>query len=234
MSLITHVFEPSRLFLIWQAPLSDADAVRSRRIVGELVRSGSDITFRYLPGTEDYHAAVAEGFREFTALPSRSIEHRSGVMESFLRRLPPRKREDFPDYLRQHKLSPDFAGSDFALLGYTGARLPSDSFEICPDLSSAIAPIDFVLEVAGFRHHAMSLYSELREDDEVEFEREASNSYDPNAVIIKHKSRKIGYVSKGLSSVVSRWMEEGRVFGKIARLNGKPDRPLVYIMVNYR
>ena len=68
-----------------------------------------------------------------------------------MRRLPPRNREDFADYLQVHGLSAPFELSDVALLGYTGARLPSDGFALVPEFPEDIRPCDYVMEVTGAR-----------------------------------------------------------------------------------
>ncbi len=109
--------------------------MRTRRVIGEVLseKPSGDIVFRYLKGTDDFQAAEAAGFKGFPAFRLEDTEIRHGVLESLMRRLPPRNREDFGDYLRLHGLPASFKLSDLALLGHTGARLPSDGFALVPE-----------------------------------------------------------------------------------------------------
>ena len=80
-----------------------------------------------------------------------------------MRRLPPRNREDFGDYLYLHGLAAPFKLSDLALLGYTGARLPSDAFALVPEFPVDAGPCEYVMEVAGTRHVLKVPLSDLKE-----------------------------------------------------------------------
>lgn len=232
MNFIENFFEPSRLLLIWQLTEGDGTGyTRSRRVVAEIVKSGVDnAVFRYLVGTPDYDAAIKDGFKGYSAFKLGSEVFAQGVIEAFIRRLPPRKREDFDKYLNMHRLPSNFKGSDMALLGYTGARLPSDSFEITPDYSDALQPLDFVIEVAGFRYHNVSV-NELEIGDKVEFILDAENQYDKDAVAIYCNQRRIGHVPRPILPKMSYWIKNCKVSATIERLNGKPERPLVYLFV---
>lgn len=128
---LQHVVEPERLLLTWQPP-DDGTTIRTRRIVAELTYSDNyeSVTFTYLVDTPDFLAAKAAGFLGYPAFRLKTATHTQGVMSAFMRRLPPRKREDFGAYLTQHWLPNPFTLSDFALLGYTGAKLPSDGFAL--------------------------------------------------------------------------------------------------------
>lgn len=236
MNYIENIFEPSRLWLIWQLTEGDGSGYsRSRRVVAEIVKNDDkDATFRYLVGTPDYEAAVNDGFQGFAAFKLGSESINQGVIEAFSRRLPPRKREDFIKYLSMHRLPENFKGSDFALLGYTGAKLPSDAFEIITDYSDAQQPLEFVIEVAGFRYQNNVSVDELNVGDDVELIRDIENVYDKNAIAIYFKKKKIGHIPKPLVSKMNFWIENNTVEAKIERLNGKPERPLIYLFVKVR
>lgn len=105
MSPLRHLVEPSRLLLTWQ-PSDEGAPVRTRRVVGEITpgTGSTPPVFRYLKETEDFKAAEAAGFTGFPAFRVNEMEFRHGVLESLMRRLPPRNREDFPDYLQLHGL----------------------------------------------------------------------------------------------------------------------------------
>lgn len=147
MPLLSHLVEPARLLMTWQ-PSDEGAPVRTRRIVGEVAydKLSSGVVFRYARDSKDYQAAVAAGFKGFPAFRLEDSESRQGVLESLMRRLPPRNREDFSEYLQLHGLAAPFKLSDMALLGYTGARLPSDGFALVPEFPLGAAPCDYVME----------------------------------------------------------------------------------------
>lgn len=232
MNTINHVFEPRRLLLTWLQPISEG-VVRNRRVVAELTREDGTVAFRYLKNTPDFNHALNEGFTGFPAFDINQDEHLNGVEDAFMRRLPPKKREDYVVFLAQHHLPSDFAGSNFALLGLTGARLPSDSFELCPDLESAETPIDVLIEVAGFRHHGLMADIQPRVGDLVTFVPDAGNLHDNEAVGIFLRGQKIGYVNRALCCGMKRLMATGSVSGSVIRVNGKPDRPLIHILASF-
>lgn len=233
MNQIEHVIEPKRLWLAWQSP-DGQGRDRSRRVVAEIVRENSDdVIFRYLKNNADFEEARNSGFKGFPAFDISTSEHRTGVLDAFVRRLPPRKREDFRDYLVTHRLSREFSGSDMALLGYTGAKLPGDGFEIVPDLTNAHPPFEVLLEVAGFRYQGISV-KDLAVGAEVQFFPEPENSIDSQAIVITYNELRIGYVSKPYLSAMREWLQNYHVEATIERLNGKPERPLVYLLVTVR
>jgi hypothetical protein len=109
-------------------------------------------------------------------------EHRGGVLAAFLRRLPPRVRPDFAAYKAQFRLQPDLQLSDFALLAYTGAKLPSDGFTIVDTLEGMSPPCEIVLEVAGYRHYADKLSKTPTVGEKVELVAEPENKVDKQAI----------------------------------------------------
>lgn len=256
---LQHIVEPVALLLTWQ-PVDEHHPVRTRRVVARIDRQGADATFRYLQNTDDFRAAWAAGFKGHPAFKLGIQDERNvgkgvgndedsdrqvfktGVLETFLRRLPPRKREDFPDFLAMHRLPSPFVHSDFALLGYTGAKLPSDGFSIVPIFSANSAPCDLVLEVAGFRHEPNADIAALCIGDEVRLVAQEDNPHDINAVAIFHVDEgnpdagllRIGYVNRAMTGILRLWMKDRQVSATIERVNGKPQRPLVYIRLCVR
>lgn len=232
MSTIENIFEPTRLLLVWHH--SQPGGARPRRVVGELVRQGDDASFRYLKDTADFQAALTEGFYEFPAFADKAGQaSQAGAMDVFMRRLPPRKREDFREYLSQYNLPGDFQGSAFALLGYTGARLASDNFELCPDLTGAVSPLDFVIEATGTQYH-VNESDVFAEDDEVFFEADPGNEYDPNAVQIIHKGKLVGFVNKALAPSFNSLLRSGRVEGRVLKFSERKGKARLLILVRYR
>lgn len=230
MSRIEHLIEPRRLLLYWQRPI-DGNARRDRRIVGEIERNDEGAVFRYLPDREDFAKAQDEGFRGYPAFglkPDRVVT--AGVLDAFVRRLPPRTREDFGEYLARFCLPENFNGSSMALLAYTGAKLPGDGFELVPDLEDAAPPLELVIEVAGFRRQEVSAVA-VATGDPVRLVLEPDNPMHAEAIAIHHASGRIGYVPRPYCAAFGRWLKNHVVDAHIDRINGRPERPLVYLFV---
>jgi len=230
---LRHIVEPARLLLTWQ-PVDECAPQRTRRTVGEVLREGSNAewVFRYLRDTTDFTAAKAAGFEGFPAFPLAGSEVRQGVHETLMRRLPPSKREDFAEFLAQHRLPSPFHHSDLALLGYTGARLPSDGFALVPEFAVDAVPCDYLMEVAGLRHVYSGLMTDIHDGDAVSFQSEPSNPVDADALAVLHKGRTIGYVTRTLRQNFHTWLSTRKVTATVERQNGKPERPLVYLRIS--
>jgi hypothetical protein len=233
MTTISHLVEPERLLLTWQPPDESAPS-RTRRVVGEVIPSSdrSSAVFRYLSDGDDFARARALGFRGF---PAFTIDHKSateGVLDAFLRRLPPRKREDFADFLTQHWLPHPFPLSDFALLGYTGAKLPSDGFALVPVFSPTDLPCEYIMEVAGTRHVLEADLSAIELGDTLAIVSEPGNPVDSDALAILHGNKAIGYVNRAMRPTFYAWLEAGRLQVTVVRKNGKPGRPLIYCKIS--
>jgi len=104
--------------------------------------------------------------------------------------LPPRSRSDFEEYKRQFRLPPDLHLSDFALLGKTEAKLPSDGFSVVDPLDPDTDQCDLMLEVAGYRYYAENVQVAL--DEPVSIQAEPGNKFDPDAVMVCTGGKKIG------------------------------------------
>lgn len=229
MNLVKHVLEPKRLLLVWQGP---DGSKRTRHSVAELVCQGDGVVrFRYLHGEPDFENACAEGFINYPAFRKIEQTYELGVVDTFMRRLPPRTRGDYAQYLEQFRLRPDTPISDFALLAYTGAKLPGDGFSILNPLEDIDGPCEVLIEVAGFRHSSSLASSQLRPGDSVSFVHESDNPHDPNAVAVLVRGLRIGYVPRQQARAVRKWFEAGLLHAEIERVNGRPDRPLIFLFV---
>lgn len=226
--MIRHVIEPERLLLVWQ-PLDPAKD-RTRRIVGELVREQGKVTLRYLSRYDDFGEALKMGFTCFPAFSKTEKDYTEGVLETFVLRLPPRSRTDFKNFLESIRIPFDAQVSDFALLGYSEARLPGDGFSIVNPFDDCPSPCEFLSEIAGFRHYKES---EARYEigTELRFEREKDNPFDANAIAVIANDKKIGYVNRVQVQAVSHWLTQNRVRAFIERNNGRPGWPRVYMFV---
>lgn len=231
MQLIEHTIEPRRLLLVWQAPDGKE---RTRLVVGELLRESDTVTFRYLTQTEDFERARELGFSCYPAFRKTDRVYTEGVMDTFMRRLPPRKRGDFAKYLQQWRLVPEKTLSDFALLAYSGARLPTDGFSIDWPLSEVEAPCELLIEVAGFRYQDDVSVDELSVGMPVTFRHEPENIHDNKALAVEWNGRRIGYVKRTQREAVMRWLRDYDIEANIERLNGTKERPVVYLFCRLR
>jgi len=225
------VYEPSRLILTWQPILNEGDR-GSRHAVAEVIRSNNQIVFKYLKNSKDFNDALALGFEGYPAFSLDKDVHDENVMGALMRRLPPRSRPDFFNYLNRHLLPEDFKGSDFSLLAYTGAGLASDSFSICPDLRSAEAPFDIPMQIAGYRYNRPKNPKILNKCT-LSFVRE-DNPHDPDAIAICANGSRIGYVSRVMCNGFDELLNNHSVEAKVTRLNGTPERPTAWILLKVR
>ncbi|GMQ79424.1 MAG: hypothetical protein BMS9Abin02_2012 [Anaerolineae bacterium] len=233
-SIIQHIIEPQRLLLAWQAPEGKQ---RTRFIVGELIRKVGDdrsVMLRYLQESIDFQKAKNLGFDGHPAFKKTDRDYSHGVVDAFMRRLPPRTRRDFRQYLEQFCISRDANISDFALLGYTGAKLPSDGFSIIHPFDNVDGPCEFLTEVAGFRYMKDISLDDVVIGETVTFEPEPTNKYDPRAISILLNERKIGYVNRGQLDAFHYWLKHNQLQAHVERKNGTESRPLVYVFIEIR
>lgn len=234
INTIRHIIEPKHLFLAWQAP-DDRSFGRTRRKVAEMAADETGtIVLRYLKGTEDFEAALAAGFLGYPAFPLDRDQYASGILETFMRRMPPKKRRDYDDFLRFWRLDPAFQLSPLALLGYVGAQLPGDGFSLVHPFDTAKPPFEFLEEVAGFRYREnfREIFTLLREGQKIRLRKEPENPFNPLAIRIEMQdSRHIGYVNKLQAPSLHPWLENPGVRGFVDRVNGTEDRPLLYVFL---
>ena len=211
----------------------EGEGVRSRCIVGELnLQPNGEVHLRYLTGTPEFEKARNQGFRGHAAFKISQECHLQGVMQTFMLRLPPSSREDYTAYLTGFCIPHNADLSEFALLGYTGARLPSDGFGIIHTFDGVDGPCEFLTDVAGVRYYFNAEETQnLPLGAYVELQCEPNNTNDPGAVMVLYDGKKMGYIKRGLTDAFRRWMELGHVTATIERLNGNPKRPMVLLFV---
>lgn len=231
MITINRIAEFSRILLTWQ-PKSGG----TRYVVGQMEGSqATGYTFEYLPEQSDFATAKEKGFVGFPAFNDKIRLHEHNVLDPFVRRLPPKSRGDFKNYLKSHLLPEDFADTKslFSLLAYTGAKSPGDGFSLVPDLSTARPEVfDFPLEVAGTRYRQGLNLEQVTIGDSVELYPEPSNHFDPQAIAVTHHSGTLGYVNRVLCPFIHTKLEQGQIRARVAKKNGTAERPLIYLVVS--
>jgi hypothetical protein len=234
---VEHIVDPRRLFLAWQA--ADQFGNRFRWAVGEITRDGSNYTFRYLQGAEFENLnqgrreseLSALGYRGYPAFKPRQIVHTHDVIAPFLRRVPPRGRSDFNAYKEQFRLHADTEVSDFALLGITEAKLPSDGFSLVDPLDGDTLPRELLLEVAGHRYYRDLLSRPPLVGERADLLPEPDNKFDPNAVKVLIDDQCAGYVNRLQAKAFLRGLSQARTTAVVERVNGKADNPRLFIFV---
>lgn len=234
MNPLEFIVEPRFLLLTWQ-PTDETASQRTRRIVAVISPpSGGEAKFRYLKGHPDYEMARDLGFQGFPAFDLKSEETARGVMAAFMRRLPSRNREDFSAYLARHRLPTALSFSDFALLGYTGAKLPSDGFALVPMFDPGDVPCDYITEVAGLRHVYQGDVSSIGVGDPIELRIDPQNLFEADAIEVRWQGHLVGFIDRALRITAIRWLNERYVSAVVDRINGKSDRPLMYVRLRVR
>ncbi len=235
MNEIQNIKKPHRLLLCWQAPEGKD---RTLFIVAEIVKENEKYLFRYLINTSDFKCATELGFVIYPAFRIENGKpYDSGVLEAFMRRITPRTRNDFAEYLKEFRIPPDIKIDDFTLLGYTGAKLPSDGFSVVNPFDNTEAPAEMLIELAGTRYYLKELNLKLiHENDEIMLIHEPTNEYDRDAILCMVGNQKIGYIKRGQTSAFHRWLSDKSTIltANVERINGTPDRPIIYVFVKLR
>lgn len=232
MHWIKHIVEPKRLFLTWMPPQGKE---RRRYVVAELNRSGEDASLHYSTDSQDYKKAIELNFQGYPGLSLKKTDHKK-VLDVFMRRLPPRERRDFGKYLEAIRLRETTHLSNFALLGYSGAKLPDDDFDIIHPFENSKGPCELLSKIAGFRHYdGMKHLEQLQIGMEVKLEPEPNNLKDPQAVRVVWNKHYLGYINRVQAPIIGRWIQEGKsVHAVIERKNGLKNHPRIYLFISIR
>ncbi|MER2514657.1 MAG: hypothetical protein ABTQ25_19975 [Nitrosomonas ureae] len=90
-------------------------------------------------------------------------------------------------------------------------------------VSSHALPIHFIA-MNILRHVCMAIHEGVEIDQD--------NPVDQDALQVICHGREIGYVNRAFRETLHRWLEKYRVSTTIEKLNGKPERPLVYVRIS--
>lgn len=236
---ITEASDPDHLILAWQAPDEFKD--RTRFAVGMLTCFKGEVRLRYFgdgdefarlnPG-KTYAQMIGYGYAGYPGFSPDRAAHSSGVIEAFMRRLPPRTRSDFAAYEQHLRVRSGTELSDFALLGLSEAYLPSDGFSVVDPLNPDVDQRQLVVEVAGYRYYAAKFEEPLPAvGDRVEIVAEDDNEFDPRAVAVMSQGHKIGNINRLQVETFRIWAAQARIEATVDRLNGRADRPRLFLFV---
>ncbi|QDM19230.1 HIRAN domain-containing protein [Tardiphaga sp. vice278] len=238
---LENVSEPTSLYLAWQAP--DHFGKRFRWAVGTVKPGADGWVLRYFEhGAEfeafndgkKYEEILSLGYAGYAAFSTKVRVHTAGVAEALSRRLPPRGRADFDEYMKHFRLPQGLQISNFALLGKTEATLPSDGFSLVDPLDGNVVRCDLLTEVAGFRYYAAAAGDLVRLGAKVEVSPEPLNKMDPRAIVFRINGVTIGYVNRLQTEAFHRWIETQSVDVEIERINGKAGRPRLFLFIRVR
>jgi len=233
MNLIKNIIEPKRLLLAWQPDIA-SDKSRKRRVVAELRKTKSGtIGFHYLTDTDDFIKAVQSGLKEYPHFfPEKdySTNQIPPFISNFLRRIPSRKRSDFQIFLKSIRIDPTVDISDFALLGYSGALLPSDSFSLIHPFDNADKPCELLIEATGFRYHE-GMNMDIKIGAPVTLLFEPENLFDALAIKIEYEGKTIGYINRTLLNAFHNWLNNWKVSGEIEKIITRGIKPKVMVFI---
>lgn len=226
-TMITDPIQTRRAWLAWQS--SRGDDTRYR--VAELVQVETGVTFRYLDEAE-LAAARSSGFRHYVGLPAEREQDPARVIDTLIRRLPPRTRPDFPEMMRRFGLDPSAEFTDLSLLAYMGARSAADTFGVTESFDGFDRPFRFVFDIAGYRHYRDDV-GDLEAGERVIFRPDPQNEFDPNAVeLVRETGARAGWLNRLQTGPMRRWLAEGRVDACVFRINGRATYPRLFVMAD--
>ena len=226
--MIENPIYTQRALLVWQRPLGQSDERRDRFAVAELVQCEGQVSFRYFDDSRIVNANKA-GFNGYPGLSIGSEHLDQLAMGVLIRRLPPKSRADFGEYLETFGLSRSQELPDLTLLAYTGARSTNDSFSICETFDGFQVPFTFIFDVAGSRHYEDN-HTALEVGGQLRLEREEQNEYDQNAVrFVRSDGAVVGYVNRLQAETVGRWLEQFEIKATVFRKNGRAEYTRLFV-----
>lgn len=239
MKYLTHLVNPDRLLLLWQAVDRKTNKPLGERfVVGEVRDESGQFYLRYYDNENTHRAITEHGFSGMTAFPYEAGKSYNGsVKDALAKRVASPERSDYIEYLRSYRLPSDRELSLMQLLAYTGGGLAGDGFSFAYTFDKAVPPFDFTFEIAGFRHNEGMTIEPITQlsNQPIMMVEEPTNSSDPMAVAVMYGSIKLGFVPKGLAETVKNAiLNRYHVAAFITRINGTKERPAIHVMVEVR
>ena len=192
------------LYLIWKDPHT-----RSNFIVGKLSRNGK-YTFEYFG---DFGKAESCGWSKLEAFPEEIVYESDVLFPVFASRLPDKKRRDIDKILEKYELS-EF--DEFELLRKSEGKLPIDTYSFIDPIFPEMETIQRDFYIMGIRYHTLcqgkncEFLPKVSVGEELYFEKEPDNQYDPNAIrIVTVNKDFLGYVPRYYNLPIIERMNKG-------------------------
>ncbi len=203
------------LYLVWKDPKT-----RRNFTIGKLCRN-EKYTFEY---DGDFGKAENYGWTKFDMFPEEKVYESEVLFPVFASRLPDRKRRDIDKILEKYGLT-EF--DEFELLRKSEARLPIDTYSFIDPIFPEDTTVERDFFIMGIRHHSpckgedCKLLPNLKIGDELVFEKEPNNEYDPNAIrILTQNKEHLGYVPRYYNVAVLNRLNVGMSYScKIIDIN---------------
>jgi hypothetical protein len=220
-------FNTKTTYLTWRK----AEGQR-RFVVAKLVEALEGYRFEYL-FTDKLNEAKKAGFTGYPAFELCETIYEGDVLSTFARRLVDSSRSDYDKFLRYWNAE-SYKGSNFALLGLTGAKLHTDTFEFIAPHDEV--PARFLTEVAGLHHADESLLDRIKQSqsyEKITLLAEPENEYDPFAVKVLYGGSELGYIKIIHSESVANALQKNHVTAQIRNIikNGSIKEILLNIEV---
>ncbi len=175
------------LKLIWRArPHTLRLVVGTLRVV--------DDTYSFVYDGCDLATAVSEGFHGYPGMEMLESEFNGQAMNSFASRIPSRERPDIDQILSAWGANKGMP--DFQILGLTFGRLPTDMFELIPEIPVE-RDIFYYTNLAGLQHYAHpELFQFLPIGTALSLEMEPGNAHDCDAVKVMYDGKLVAFIKR--------------------------------------
>ena len=192
------------LYLIWKDPHT-----RTNFTVGKLSKNGS-YKFEYFG---EFGKAESCGWSKLEAFPENKVYESDTLFPVFASRLPDRKRRDIKKILEKYELE-DF--EEFDLLRKSEGRLPIDTYYFIDPIFPEMDAVQRDFYVMGIRYNTpckgenCDFLPKVKVGEEVYFEKDPKNAYDPNAVrIVTQNKELLGYVPRYYTVSIMERVDKG-------------------------
>lgn len=125
----------------------------------------------------------------------------------FAQRLTPAGRLSTSHIAKFWELPYDKLNDKWSVLAYTQGLLSTDNFEPLADFEP-YKGLSFISDLAGLSYYQIPT-DLLQNDEELQWDFDSENEYDPNAVLVCKSGQKIGYIKKIHCNVFHKWPPEG-------------------------